>query len=489
MSPLPDLEKPVTSHIEDKNDIGIRLAKLDDAELDTAERHIRDADTYTDEQYARVRRKMDFIQLFADKQSLANGVLFGLREDTKLVGNEYANLTTFFFMAYAIGQLPMGWLCQRFPIAKVIATCVILWGITVMCMGAAHNYAQLAALRVLLGLFESTIRQVCYYTMSTFITVISNVIIYYLALHVQTHGGIAAWRVINLFLGGLTVFIGILNLLVWGTPENAWWLTKEEKNIARSRIVSNATGGGESHPWKWDQIRECFKDPQYYFFMLFNILITIPNGGVTTFAPLVFVSFGFSPLNTVLYALPQQAIGFFFLLVPGNIVNIFPRARFPFVILITAFCCACLLSVGLMKGTADNKWTRWALFSFCSTYSCAMYLTWPLMSINVAGRTKKTWISGTALMTFCIGNIIGSQIFRPSDAPRYLKGLTGCAIAMAVCMVVVGAWWSYYEYTNRKRDRDFVTSGLTKEEQDYQRKLAGETDLTDIQNVHFRYTN
>lgn len=193
------------------------------------------------------------------------------------------------------------------------------------------------------------------------------------------------------------------------------------------------------------------------------------------------MSFGFSPLNTVLYALPQQAIGFFFLLVPGNIVNIFPRARFPFVILITAFCCACLLSVGLMKGTADNKWTRWALFSFCSTYSCAMYLTWPLMSINVAGRTKKTWISGTALMTFCIGNIIGSQIFRPSDAPRYLKGLTGCAIAMAVCMVVVGAWWSYYEYTNRKRDRDFVTSGLTKEEQDYQRKLAGETDLTDIQ--------
>jgi hypothetical protein len=33
---------------------------------------------------------------FADKQSLASGVLFGLRQDTKLVGNEYANLTTFF---------------------------------------------------------------------------------------------------------------------------------------------------------------------------------------------------------------------------------------------------------------------------------------------------------------------------------------------------------------------------------------------------------
>lgn len=33
---------------------------------------------------------------FADKQSLSSGVLFGLRQDTGLVGNQYANLTTLF---------------------------------------------------------------------------------------------------------------------------------------------------------------------------------------------------------------------------------------------------------------------------------------------------------------------------------------------------------------------------------------------------------
>lgn len=33
---------------------------------------------------------------FTDKQSLSSSVIFGLREDTKLVGNEYANLTSFF---------------------------------------------------------------------------------------------------------------------------------------------------------------------------------------------------------------------------------------------------------------------------------------------------------------------------------------------------------------------------------------------------------
>lgn len=261
-------------------------------------------------------------------------------------------------------------------------------------------------------------------------------------------------------------------------------------------------GGGERHPWKWEQVRECFRDPQYYLFIIFNILITIPNGGVTTFAPLVFMSFGFTPLNTVLYGLPQQAIAFFFLVIPGNIVNKLPKSRFVFVILILAFGCSCLLAVGLLPTTADKKWTKWALFSFSSIYSCAMYLTWPLMSINVAGRTKKTWVSTTSLMTFCAGNIIGSQIFRPSDAPKYLKGLIGCAVSELILCAFAAGWWVYYEWTNRRRERAFIASGMTKEEQAFQRKLAGEADLTDIQvsifrtinpltlqNIHFRYTN
>lgn len=65
--------------------------------------------------------------------------------------------------------------------------------------------------------------------------------VYYLALHVSKHGGMAAWRVINLFLGSVTVFVGILDFLIIGTPEEVWWLSKREKDMARCRIVSNAS--------------------------------------------------------------------------------------------------------------------------------------------------------------------------------------------------------------------------------------------------------
>ncbi len=39
------------------------------------------------------------------RTSLAAGVVFGLREDTKLVGNHYADLTTFFYVGYMAAQV------------------------------------------------------------------------------------------------------------------------------------------------------------------------------------------------------------------------------------------------------------------------------------------------------------------------------------------------------------------------------------------------
>jgi hypothetical protein len=72
-------------------------------------------------------------------------------------------------------------------------------------------------------------------------TMLSSVCIYFLADNARRNGGLAAWRVINLFLGGMTVFVGILNFIFLGTPEEVWWLNAREKKMAKARIVSNAS--------------------------------------------------------------------------------------------------------------------------------------------------------------------------------------------------------------------------------------------------------
>lgn len=110
---------------------------------------------------------------------------------------------------------------------------------------------------------EQGLRQGLYYSMNSFFAMIFGVGIYYIGKNAQESGGLSGWRVINFFLGGVTVGMGIVFFIFGGTPNEVWWLSKREKRMAKARIVENATGSTQ-HPWKWHQVKECFRDPQYW---------------------------------------------------------------------------------------------------------------------------------------------------------------------------------------------------------------------------------
>ncbi|BEI81330.1 hypothetical protein CcaverHIS002_0204900 [Cutaneotrichosporon cavernicola] len=490
------------------------IEKRDEAVIAEAEDRVLAHDEFTPKEYSRLMRKVDFILMpmlmilyglqYSDKTSLSSGVVFGLKEDTGLTTQEFANLTSFFYMSYAVAQYPMAYLLQKFPLGRALAVCTILWGSMVMCLGACNTYAQLAAVRVWLGWFESVVtpgfaiftaswylrkeqglRQGMYYAMNSFFAMVFGLGIYFIADAQARKGGLAAWRVINLFLGAITVGMGFIFLVFGGTPDEVWWLSKREKRMAKARIVENATGSGEQAPWRWDQVRECLVDPQYWCALLFNLLGNIPNGALTTFQNLIYKGFGFTSLETVLYSLPMYGVTFVCVILCAVTVRYFPRMRFPVALIVQAVCVFVLLFAGLAN---VGKWAKWGVWMFSLVYSIGSFiLAWPMISVNVAGRTKKSFFGATSLLVYCVGNIIGSQVMRPSDGPKYLKGLTVCAVVQILCMVNTCVWWWHYARQNRKRDAELAVSGMTEEERKHQNQLAGSSDLTDIQNQHFRY--
>ena len=83
--------------------------------------------------------------------------VMGLREDTRINTNQYANLSLLFYVAYLAFEIPHAYLMQRFPTAKYLGTMVICWGTCVACTAACNSYGALVAVRFLLGAFESTI--------------------------------------------------------------------------------------------------------------------------------------------------------------------------------------------------------------------------------------------------------------------------------------------------------------------------------------------
>lgn len=126
-------------------------------------------------------------------------------------------------------------------------------------------------------------------TIDHFINIVMSVAIYAIAKRAQETGTISGWKVINLFLGALTIVFGFLMFWFVDNPNGVFWLSKREKRMAHARVAVNGTGGGESHPWRWEQVRECLKDPQFWFAQSFNFFALIPNGALTTFQFLIFV--------------------------------------------------------------------------------------------------------------------------------------------------------------------------------------------------------
>ena len=98
---------------------------------------IRESD-YTPEQYHKLKRKVDRFLLplmwfcygiqQTDKTAIGTQAIFGLIEDTNLVGQQYSWLTTIFYITYLTGEFPSNFLLQRWSIGKSLSIYMLCWG-------------------------------------------------------------------------------------------------------------------------------------------------------------------------------------------------------------------------------------------------------------------------------------------------------------------------------------------------------------------------
>lgn len=121
---------------------------------------------------ARVLRKIDWrilpIMLFVyclqslDKTTLSYASVFGLIEDTNLVGEEFSWLGSIVYLAQLVFQPLVAYSLVKFPVGKFSATMVSCWGAVLCGMTAAKDFGGLMASRLLLGAFEASVGKLGY---------------------------------------------------------------------------------------------------------------------------------------------------------------------------------------------------------------------------------------------------------------------------------------------------------------------------------------
>ncbi|KAI0386642.1 MFS general substrate transporter [Hypomontagnella monticulosa] len=377
---------------------------------------------------------------YLDKTTLSYASIMGLRW-----------IASVFYFGYLFWEWPTNRLLQRLPLAKYSAFNVIMWGLTLCCLAAVKDFGGAMTVRFFLGAFEAAVspgfalftsqwytkkeqgtRVAWWFSFNGWGQIVGGCVAYGIAVGTEAHPIlIKSWQLVFLVTGFFTAFMGALFLYLMPDSQlNARFLTQRERVMAVERIRINQQGIGNKH-FKWSQCKEAFTDPMIWAFVLNSVICSIPNGGMSNYFSQLIVSFGFSENESLLLGAPGGAVQVITLLVAGHFGD-----RYKSRILFGAG------GVLLAKTTA-----------------AAMYL-----------------------VAYCVGNIIGPQVFVSTDAPQYRNANIVVLVCMFVSFAILLFIHGWCMYQNKLKAAIRASPGYVKV--DGQEFL----DLTDRENPEFIYS-
>ncbi|WYZ43126.1 hypothetical protein EsH8_VI_000825 [Colletotrichum jinshuiense] len=433
---------------------------------------------------SRVLRRIDLIilplMLFVyflqgiDKSTLAYASVFGLIEDTNLVGDQYSWLGSVVYLAQLVMQFPLAWLLVKLPIGKFTSCMVAFWGVTLSCMAAAHNFGGLLSARFFLGAFEAsvapsfvaitqmwwrrreqTLRISYWYAMNGFTNMFGSLITYGLG-HISSP--LKEYQIIFLFFGIITVVFSVVMFLYMpDSPVEAKFLNDHDKLIAIERLRMNQQGV-MSREWRWDHLKESMLDIKTWFWFSLVFAISIPSGGISTFGPLIVKSFGFDSFQTILFNIP---FGFVQLVstVGGSWIATKIHKKGP---VIAGLCVppivGCVMLM-VLPNTAGRRAARLGGYYLISVYPGITPLIYSWSAANTAGDTKRKCTSAALFVGQSVGNVVGPLLYKPAEAPKYTRGLTSNLVLYCVIVMLVVATSLYLAFLNRSHSKRRVAMG------------------------------
>ncbi|KFY32595.1 hypothetical protein V493_00064 [Pseudogymnoascus sp. VKM F-4281 (FW-2241)] len=435
---------------------------------------------------------------FIDKVVINYAAVMGISKDLNLVGNNFSNVASSFFIAYLVAEVPNGYFLQRVPVAKWLAANVFLWGVATACTAAAFNYHSLLVARIFLGLFEASIAPCLMLISSQWYTKSEQAprfSIWYCGLGVgQIIGGIVSfgfqhvensslkgWQMMFIVLGIITSLVGVATYFILpDTPMTAKFLTEAEK-IALLRHVSVNQTGIENPHFKLTHIVEVLMDVQIWLMVILTVLISVSSGVITSYSATLISNFGFTK--------PQAAL----LNMPGGIVSIASTLIVGFGVRhtsnrwawIVACCIPGILGGGLMSfAPKTNRAALLAGIYLVNAIVATLVIIYQWTVANCAGHTKRVVASALIAGSFSIGNIIGPQTFQAKDGPEFRPAKIIVLATQAAGAAVAVVLFAYYVWANKRKDRkegpvDLSDGGNT--------EADSWDNKTDKENKTFRY--
>ncbi|KAJ7486956.1 major facilitator superfamily domain-containing protein [Mycena latifolia] len=425
--------------------------------------------------------------------------VMGLNKDLELVGNDFNNAASVMYIASLAFELPTAYIVQKVPPGRWLGINIILWGLVTACSAGVQSYNGLLACRILLGIFEAAtppclmlITGIWYtkseaifrcgigYTGLGFAQMLGSLCSW--GFLQVTHETLAGWRIMFIVLGCITMVMGAWTFFnMPNSPMDAKWLTEVEKRHAIQHVAVNQTGIKNTH-FKLTHVRELALDVQMWIILAMTALFSMGSGVVSFYSTTLIRNFGFSPERSTLLNMPGGAVS----LIASIATGYFVQRQGNRTTWIPILALGAALGSGLMSFLPTSKKGGLLLGIYLiNIVAPALILLFSLVTANIAGQTKRAAANALVTAAFCIGSIVGPQLFKPKDAPQYIPAKIVVLVSQLACACLAIVLRAYYTWQNKRKDAA-----------EAQEREAGEAkdipniewlNFTDKENKTFRY--
>ena len=236
-----------------------------------------------------------YLLAFLDRTNIANASIFGLQTDLGLKNNQYNTALTIFFVPYIVFEIPSNILLRKLRPHVWLSGCMFLFGLVTICQGLVQNYQGLLATRFFLGLAETGMfpgsfyligmwykrseaqRRFSFFFGSTSLAGAFGGLLASAIGKMDRMRGHRGWRWIFILEGVLTCVVSfILFFVISDFPEDAQWLTEEERVYVQARLQKEQGRSAVERPIRPTDVLNVFKDYKIFIggFMYFGLIVT-----------------------------------------------------------------------------------------------------------------------------------------------------------------------------------------------------------------------
>ncbi|KAL2880401.1 hypothetical protein SGCOL_004118 [Colletotrichum sp. CLE4] len=372
-------------------------------------------------------------------------------------GNQYLTGLTLYFIGYVLFEIPCNIVLKRTTPRFWLPTLTIAWGIVATLMGIVTNMAGFFVARFFLGVTESGLFPGVVYYFSMWYKRRERqfrISLFFSAASLAgAFGGILAWGIGHMRVEGIaTVVIAVgAYWFIQNYPDTAEFVSDKERRFIRARLASDSDAT-HNEKFSWSNVMDAIKDPKCWLYGLGFHTMSLPLYTFSLFIPTIIKNLGYTAAVAQLLTIPPYAVAF----VTTLTVAIYSErtGRRAFFIMgssgVAAIGYIILLANSDPAGKPGVSYLG-TFFAAAGIYpATALVLSWP--AINVSGQTKRAVGNSMQITIGNLGAVLGTQLYRANDGPRYIVGHSFALGYLLANIVVCGILYFVLKGENKRRE-------------------------------------